>query len=260
MKSFKERLQAQRAEKGNLRNRILPLAAFYAREPEFERRRLQFYSDMAKALAEPPSKVEQAVKHSSRDGRPAEIASIGLERAMPVITNTAPLEYLFSKGMLQGKRDAHGAAYRRLSTGLRLRSICEGAEISGLKAANLEGASGGGLPGQLPGEYKMECIKWLGDLRGAFEIAGLAQSPFSIIEDLVYHDKWVWEKVRQDRRERFMLKVHKALDELSVRFCMMSQRDFNERWHAGQKPAEVSGSYDPSPDQSLRPAEPPSQS
>ncbi|UDF29346.1 UNVERIFIED_ORG: hypothetical protein LHK14_17810 [Roseateles sp. XES5] len=259
MKSFRERLEAQRADKGNLQKRVLPLIAFYGRGPEFERRRLQFYTDLAKVLAQPAKREEKPVKISSRDGRPAEIASIGLDRAMPVITNTAPLEYLFSKGLLQGKQDAHGAAYRRLSTGLRLRSICEGAEISGLKAANLEGASGGGSPGRLPGDYKMDCIKSLGELRGAFEITGLARSPFSIVEDLVYHDKWVWENVRSDRRERFMLKIHKALDELSVRFFMMSQGDFSERWSVGRKPAEANGSRGPSQDPTPSPAEPPSQ-
>ncbi|MCV9960768.1 hypothetical protein OIU34_02550 [Pararhizobium sp. BT-229] len=249
-KTFKERLAAQRYDKEQLRKRVLPLYAFYARDSEFERRRLQFYTDMEKALKEEvraPKKKVATGGVSGRDGRKAELASIGRERAMPVITNSAPLEHLFSKGMLQGKRDSHGAAYRRLSVGLRLRGICEGAEISGLRAANLEGASGGGMPGRLPGEYKMDCIRWLAELRGANEIAGLAQSPFSIIEDLVYHDKWVWEKVRPDRRERFLLKIHRALDELSVRFYMMAERDFNARWHPEQPRAEAQGSPDPSP-------------
>jgi hypothetical protein len=248
-------MEAQRVEKTQLRKRVLPLAAFYKRDDDFEQRRSEFYAAMAKVFEWEEWKM--GVRHTvslpqvkaGRDGRKAEIASIGRDRAMPVITNIAPLEYLFSKGLLQGKDDAHGAAYRRLSTGLRLRSICEGAEISGLKAANLEGSSGGGVPGRLPGEYKMDCIRWLAELRGAYQTPKLEQSPFSMVEDVVYHDKWIWEKVRADRRDKLMQKLMKALDDLSVRFHMMTLRDFNARWYPGQLREERQVSSDQSPDQ-----------
>ncbi|MBX5268582.1 hypothetical protein HJB99_07805 [Rhizobium sp. NLR17b] len=254
-KSFKERLEAKRLEKAQLRKRALPLIAHYGREPDVEQRRSTFYAAMAKAFGWEEWKIGS--RHSvsppdaiaGRDGRKAEIASIGRERAMPVITNSAPLEYLFSKGLLQGKHDAHGAAYRRLSAGQRLRSICEGAQISGLKAANLEGSSGGGMPGRLPGEYKMDCIRWLSELRGANRTPGLEQSMFSMIEDVVFHDVWLWEKVRADRRDRVITKLLKALDDLSVRFHMMTMRDFNARWYPARQPEGGQGSPDPSPDQ-----------
>lgn len=262
MKSFKERLEAQRAEKGNLRKRVLPLSAFYGREPDFERRRLQFYTDMEKALraeVQTSKKKVRSVTPSGRDGRPAEIASIGRGRSMPVITNTAPLEFLFSKGLLQGKRDAHGAAYVRLSAGLRLRGILEGAEISGLKAANLEGSSGGGAPGKLPGEYKMDCIYWLSRLRGPEAAGGMPRELFAVLEDVVYHDRWIWEKVRSDRQESVLLKIQKALDMLAVRLHLMQWTNFSARWRASKTPAGETGSPDPSPDQHQPPAEIPSQ-
>jgi hypothetical protein len=253
MKSFKERLDAQRTEKRDLRKRVLPPVAYYGREPAFEQKRIEFYSAMAAAFGWKEWRLNPEIvmvtSAGGRDGRKAELASIGRERAVPIITNTAPLEYMFSKGMLHGKDDAPGASHRRLNAGQRLRSIWEGAQISGLKAANLEGSSGGGMPGRLPGEYKMDCIRWLAELRGANETVGLVQAPFSIIEDLVYHDKWVWEKVRVDRRERFILKIHRALDELSVRFHMMTMRDFNARWYPLQRRAEEQESPDPSPAQ-----------
>lgn len=251
MTSFKQRLEAKRVEKAQLRKRALPLIAHYGREPDFEQRRIEFYSAMAAAFGWAEWRLGSTITpiqgNAGRDGRPAEIASVGMDRAVPVITNIAPLEYLARKGLLQSKLDTHGAAYRRLSAGQRLRSICEGAAISGLKAASLEGSSGGGMPGRLPGDYKMDCIRWLGELRGANETTGLAPSPFSIIEDLVYHDIWVWEKVRADRRDRYMLRIHKALDELSVRFHMMTGRDFNARWNVG-RPSEGSESSGPSDD------------
>ncbi len=255
MRSLKERLKEQRLDRDALRKGILPLSAFYGRDPDFEDRRNHFYAAMEKAYRrDGTAKEEEIDMRAGRDGRPAEIASIGRERAMPVITNSAPLEYLFSKGMLQTKDDTHGAAYRRLSAGQRLRSVWEGAQISGLKAANFEGSSGGGAPGRLPGEYKMDCIRWLSELRGHNQTPGLEQSQFSMVEDLVFHDIWLWEKVRADRREKVILKLLKALDDLSVRFHMMEKRDFNARWY----PARRSEAEQGSPDQplALHPEEP----
>ncbi len=250
MRRLKDRLREQRLDRDALRKGILPLSAFYGRDPDFENRRNQFYAAIEKAYERrEASKVPEVDLRAGRDGRPAEIASIGRERVMPVITNSAPLEYLFSKGMLQTKDDSHGAAYRRLSAGQRLRSIWEGAQISGLKAANLEGSSGGGAPGRLPGEYKMDCIWWLAQLRGANQTPGLEQSLFSMVEDLVFHDVWLWEKFRADRRDRVIVKLLKALDDLSVRFHMMEKRDFNARWY----PAPQTGAEQESPDPSLDP-------
>lgn len=252
---LKERLREARLDRDALRKGALFLVAYYGREPDFENRRNEFYALMAQVHRWTEKPVAEAAPDSraGRDGRPAEIASMGRERAVPVITNTAPLEYLFSKGLLQGKKDAPGAAHRRLNAGQRLRSIWEGAQISGLKAANLEGSSGGGMPGRLPGEYKMDCIRWLSELRGANETTGLAQSPFSLVEDVVFHDIWVWEKVRADRREKLMIKLLKALDQLSVRFHMMTTRDFNARWYPARQREEGQGLPDPSsnPQQSL---------
>jgi hypothetical protein len=239
MASLKDRLREARMNRDALQKKAIPLLAFYGRSPDFECRRNEFYADLAKAFAGKKKVDEKGYEpKAGRDGRRAEIAAIGKDKAVPVITNIAPLEYLASKMLLQTKRDSHGAGYRRLSAGQRLRSICEGAAISGLKAANLEGSSGGGMPGRLPGEYKMDCIRWLGELRGANEIFGLVRSPFSLVEDVVYHDKWVWENVRADRRERLMLKLHKELDRLSVKFRMMTTRDFNARWYPARPTEE----------------------
>ncbi|NEH72302.1 hypothetical protein [Rhizobium leguminosarum] len=248
---LKERLREMRLDREAFAKKVLPLAAYYGRDSDFEARRNEFYSAMAKAhgwLAK--AKADEEIDgRAGRDGRPAEIASIGRERAVPIITNTAPLEYLYSKGFLQGKDDAHGAANRRLNAGQRLRSISEGAQISGLKAANLEGSSGGGIPGRLPGEYKMDCIRWLSELRGAFQTPRLEQSLFSMVEDVVVHDVWLWEKARADRRDRVITKLLKALDELSVRFHMMTMRDFNARWYPARRPAEGQESSGQSQDQ-----------
>ncbi|QIO64805.1 hypothetical protein [Rhizobium leguminosarum] len=248
---MKDRLREARLDREAIQKRALPLVALYGREPDFEARRNEFYAAMAKVHQWEKDQKPEPVQEfrAGRDGRPAEIASIGRERAVPIITNTAPLEYLYSKGLLQGKDDAHGAANRRLNAGQRLRTISEGAQISGLKAANLEGSSGGGIPGRLPGEYKMDCIRWLSELRGAFQTPRLEQSLFSMVEDVVVHDVWLWEKVRADRRDRVIMKLLKALDELSVRFHMMTMRDFNARWYPVRQPAEHSESPYPSQDQ-----------
>lgn len=247
MKKLRDRLKERKA----LRNKVLPMAAYYGREADLERRRGEFYIAMAKAFGWNGWKFGSEAKtldtNVGRDGRPAKIKVAGRKNIYPVIENTAPLEYLFSKGMLHTDQDERGAALRRLEAGLRLRGIVEGAQISGLQTANLEGASGGGSPGCLPGEYKMECIRWLANLRGSNEIAGLVPSLFSIIEDMVCRDRWVWEEVRVDRRERIILQLHKGLDELSVKLHMMLQRDFISRWYPARRTAADRGSSDPSP-------------
>lgn len=188
-------------------------------------------------------------KAPGRDGRPAEFRGVGRENVIPVILNAAPLEFLYSKGMLHGDLDAHGAAYRRFSAGQRLRGIFEGAEISGLKAANLEGASGGGMPGRLPGEYKMDCIRCLAELRGPDRAHAIRPGLFKLLEAVVYEDRWIWEKVRPDRQAQIILKLHKALDLLSVRLNMMAARDFNARWYRTKLPSEDRGSPEKPPHQ-----------
>lgn len=256
MKGLKDRIAARREEKAGLRKKALPLLAFYGREPDVERRRGSFYAAMATVYGWSEWKLEPIHDvnlnlpdvRGGRDGRPPELRGVGKKHVMPVILNAAPFEYLFSKGKLQGERDAQGASYRRLSAGQRLRGIFEGAEISGLKAANLEGTSGGGMPGRLPGEYKMDCIRYLSQLRGPEWAGGMPAALFSLLEAVVYRDRWLWEELRADRQEAFFLRLHKALDLLSVRLRMMSAQDFTARWRHEPQRAEGPGSPDPSPD------------
>ena len=251
MKGLKERLREARLDRDALHKRTLPLRAFYAREADVEERRNQFYAAMAKAYGWPArylAPMDPAVEHVvsggiGRDGRPAKLRAIGQKHVMPVILNAAPLEYLFSNGMLQGDTDQHGAAYRRFSAGQRLRGIFEGAEISGLKTANLEGASGGGIPGRLPGEYKMDCIRSLAELRGGpDDQKAIRPGLFMLLEAVVYRDRWIWEEVRGNRQAAVIVRLHKALDLLSVRFRMMTARDFNDRWYKATPPGEDRGS------------------
>lgn len=104
------------------------------------------------------------------------------------------------------------------------------------------------MPGRLPGEYKMDCIRWLSEVRGPEQTGGMPPTLFSILEDIVYQDRWIWERLREDRREALISKLHRALDLLSVRFMMMSRNDFSARWYPARRPAKEQGSPDPSPD------------
>lgn len=199
-----------------------------------------------------------------RDGRPAQLRVISQQNSYPVIENAAPLEYLFSKGMLMLKSDRTGAAARRYSAGQRLRGLIEDAQISALKTPDLEGASGGSAPGRLPGEYKMDCILWLSILRGPEASGGLPAAVMRLLEDVVYFDRWIWEKTKGKRRGVVLMRICMSLDLLSVRFRMMTMADFNARWRVGRRPAEEKGSPGPSQDRQSPqddlpspPAEPP---
>ncbi|NML73083.1 hypothetical protein HHL25_02980 [Rhizobium sp. S-51] len=237
MSTLKARLQAARQEKRGLASRVLPLVAFYGREPTLERRRGEFYAAMAKAYGwaewkQRPGKKEREIGgEPGREGRPAHITRIGIDQAFPVDTNAAPLEFLYTKGLLQTRNDAHGSAYRRLSAGLRFRNLLEGSEICGLRAASFEGAGGGSSTGLQPGEYKMECIRFLSVMRGPESAGGMPADLLSLLEDVVYFDRWTWEGRKGKQRDIMFDEIRKALDRVSVPLRLMTRSGFDQRWH-----------------------------
>lgn len=246
MSTLKARLLATRQEKRALASRALPLIAFYGREPALERRRGEFYSAMAKTFGwaewkQRPAKKERAAGgEPGRDGRPAHITRIGIDQAFPVDTNAAPLEFLYAKGLLQTRDDVHGSAYRRLSAGLRLRSLLEGAEICGLRAASLDGAGGGSSIGLQPGEYKMECIRFLSVMRGPENAGGMPADLLKLLEDVVYCDRWTWEGRKGKQLAMMLDEIRKALDRVSVPLRLMTKSGYDQRWHR-QNARSVSG-------------------
>lgn len=237
MSSLKARLEAARREKRALAAGALPLVAFYGREPALERRRGEFYAAMAKAYGWPEWKQRPARKaraiasEPGRDGRPAHITRIGIDQAFPVDMNAAPLEFLYGKGLLQTPKDVHGTAYRRLSAGLRFRSLIEGAEICGLRTASFDGAGGVRSIGLQPGEYKMECIRFLSVMRGPEDAGGMPAHLLTLLEQLVYRDRWVWENLRGKERTIMFDEIRKALDRASVPLRLMTRSAFDQRWH-----------------------------
>lgn len=253
---LKERLRELRLQKESLKKRVMPLVAYYGRDPDFEARRNEFYAQMGKLHKWNRAPRQGPEAPAGRDGRPAQFRVVSRQNVYPVIENTAPLEYLFSKGLLSAKRDETGASARRYSAGQKLRGLIEDAQISGMKTPDLEGASGGGAPGRLPGEYKMDCIIWLSILRGPEADGGLPTAVVKLLEDVVYFDRWVWEKAKAERRGVVLMRICMALDLLSVRFRMITQEDFNARWRVGRRPAEEKGSSGPSPDRPSHQGEP----
>lgn len=236
MSSLKARLEAARREKRALAAGALPLVAFYGREPALERRRGEFYAAMAKAYGwaewkqRPAKKARAIASEPGRDGRPAHITRIGIDQAFPVDMNAAPLEFLYGKGLLQTPRDVHGTAYRRLSAGLRFRSLIEGAEICGLRTASFDGAGGGSPTGLQPGEYKMECIRFLSVMRGPEDAGGMPADLLSLLEGVVYFDRWTWEGRKGKQRAMMLDEIRKALDRVSVPLRLMTTSGFDQRW------------------------------
>ncbi|MBW8285063.1 MAG: hypothetical protein K0M55_15840 [Rhizobium sp.] len=237
MSRLKARLQAARQERRTLASRALPLIAFYGREAALERRRGEFYAAMAKAYGwaewkqRPVKKVRAIDNAPGRDGRPAKITRIGIDQAFPVDTSAAPLEFLYAKGLLQTRDDVHGSAYRRLSAGLRFRSLLEGAEIQGLRSASFDGAGGGSPSGLQPGEYKMECIRFLSVMRGPESAGGMPADLLTLLEDMVYFDRWTWEDRKGKQRAMMLDEIRKALDRVSVPLKLMTRSAFDQRWH-----------------------------
>lgn len=257
MKGIKDRLDRRRA----LRNKVLPMVAFYGREPDFERRRGEFYTAMAKAFGWADWKTGAVYKDgvgdalAGRDGQPLKMRLIGKGTAYPINENSNPLEHLAFSNLLATDADSPRAGLSRLEAGLRFRDLMAASQISSLKTANLEGASGGMAMGKPPSQHKIEAIHdmiWLRD--------NIPADDMKLLEDVVFFDVWIWKKVRADRRSATILRVQRALDRLAVQFRLMTIQEFNVRWRVGRRRAAGQVSPDHPQDLPSSPAEPPSRS
>lgn len=257
MKGIKDRLNRRRA----LRNKVLPMAAYYGRDADFERRRGEFYAAMAKAFGWADWNTSATYKDgvgdvlAGRDGHPVKMRLIGKGTAYPINENSNPLEHLAFSNLLATAADSPRAGLSRLEAGLRLRDLISASQISSLKTANLEGASGGMAMGKPPSQHKIEAIHDMIWLRG-----NIPADDMKLLEDVVFFDVWVWRKVRADRRSAMILRVQRALDLLAVQFRLLTIQEFNARWRAGRRRAAGQGSPDHPQDLQSSPAELPSQS
>lgn len=225
-----ERLRKAKAGEEEIRG-VLPLVAFYGREPERERARNRMYHDIAMQVM--------------TQERASRFMYFGVgEKVTVVDTLSSPLEFLASRGELESDLDQVGMGGARFHTALRFRDLMEGAQVKGLKSPSLEGNGGGG--GTSAGDirsYQLDCIKILKRLKDKIAAAWA----FDLVEGIVWRDDWFDlhpEATASQRRQRAMLRdrtatvtaLHFALDSAGVVLHYIPEEDFKQRW-ADQTPA-----------------------
>lgn len=249
--------------------RPMPLSFYYGegstpeRDAAFMARRAAFYALCAKAFGfegwhlEPYAyemSVADAVLRSAFGGRDMKLSLIDQDHASIVNTSAAPLEFMVAQRWLETPKDPPGYGILRFSAAVRFRDEVAGSQSGGLKSQNLEGGSGGFGP-RLVSDYALDCISKVSAVR-----ARLHPGLYRLLYMVVIDDLWVWEidakkavrnaksrppgkrtqaqrifhearrRQLQARRDRIILKLHKALDSAAVVFRYMSEAEYDARW------------------------------
>lgn len=259
VKSLRDR--AAPKERGPL---VLPMTAYYAREPEQEARRAAFYAYVALVYGSqgwifnyPTVRFAAEIGYG---GGGRDVKPIDRDSAAAVNIMAAPFEWLISTGKMESRLDTKGAGLIRYTAGLRYRADMEGAGL-GLRAQSYEGASGGGQPNRPPSDFRMDCITSIAELR--------AIRDYDVLEAVVWRDEWIWrvkmngrlpenrpgKKFRRERQARAkamkelqrrmtrnILKVHRALDQAARFYGLMNSAEYEKRWMRGRNAPGCRGS------------------
>ncbi|MIL09472.1 hypothetical protein BZU93_26810, partial [Salmonella enterica subsp. enterica] len=261
-------------------DRTMPLSFYYGagstpeRDEAFMRRRGTFYAHCAMVFGfegwsldrYKPTETSPDLEDGGRDGRRMELKAIDRTQAVNINTNAAPLEYLVSQEWLQTALDAPGAGNLRWAVALRFREEVAGAQAGGLKSQNLE-SSGGGFGPRLVSDYALDCMAAVSSVR-----ARLHPGLYRLLEMVVIDDVWVWEvdarslarraakipvarqaKIRRaqdklrrrlmkSRRDRIIVKLHKAIDGAAVAMLYMTEQEYAARWIRQRPSSAAAGS------------------
>lgn len=251
-----------------LHSRPMPMSFYYGagsaegRDEAFEARRSAFYGMMAKVHSFTGWSLELYRKEiflaaqlaGGRDGHGLKLLPIDQSQAAILNTNAAPLEYLVSQNWLETKKDPAGYGILRWATAIRFRDTVAGAQSGGLKGQTYEGG-GGGFGSRLVPDYAIDCMWRVKDVQQRLH-PGL----FRLLRMIVVDDIWLWEidvkridkrimrngtpakrrdrqkfekmraRLLKKRRDRIILKLHKAIDGAAVVFDYMSEDEYRARW------------------------------
>jgi hypothetical protein len=218
-KSLKQRLAQVRKRKVESIS-SLPLIAFYGREPDREILRTKMYAAIERSFVE-------------ADGSSP---TFGLGRsfllndggALVLNVTSSPLEYLVSRGELEGEGDEEGAAGARYHTAIRFRDLIDGAQVKALKSPSWEGTGGGGFGPADIRSFQLDCIKIIGRVRTAMPASWV----FGFVEAVVCKDEWfdIEDKDRKSKREETLLALRFGLDAIAAELGYIMEEDFSRRW------------------------------
>lgn len=213
---------------------VLPLIAYYGREPAQEELRNKFYAAMERALAF----REEDYPDQMRGGKVPHWTLVDLRDAIAVVNaNSSPIEFLVSRGEMETGKDLEGMGGVRYHTALRLRDLIDGARVNGMKSPSFSGGGGGGGKAADIRGYQLDCMKLLGRVKGDMPERWL----FPMLESVVFMDEWfdLWPEMEgppkrreaaRKRRLKTIQALHFALDQASVSLGYMQTNEFRQRW------------------------------
>jgi hypothetical protein len=237
---------------------VLPLAAHYARSPEFEKRRMQFYAAIAREFGDwrldPEVGVDVAAE-GGRDGVAQKLRKSGDAFTTRKYINiaSAPLEFLYQTNVLADRvpthadelalRAATSANGRRWQAGIQARQDFSGEMVSAIKSVDFLSSGGGGGGGRPVADYAIDCLKSVGRLRTM-----MPAEDMRVLEAVVHADRWIWkdgapsaysadpaERRRQQqaetrRRAPIYEAIRRALDYAALRYGLLTAYQFVCRW------------------------------
>jgi len=162
------------------------------------------------------------------------ISLISMKRAIPINTKAAPLEYMVDQGWLETRDDKSSVGRIRFSVALRCREFWEGANISTIKVNSYEPTISGGGVGNTLSDYQMDCLMTVSHIKKS-----MPAELFTILEQVVMFDVWLWKKRHKTKRPVIIKKIHMALDHAAIAIGYMELEEFKQRWKSS--PGQQSG-------------------
>lgn len=240
------RLRKEREHVEAIRNRVLPLSAYYGQKEDREARRAQFYAQCASQFKWDANRVLDPLcvdmappvePEAGFGGRGRSSVKIDRTHSMIIDRNAAPFEFLSSSGLLKSKDDPIGLEQTRFSAGMRLRSLMMGAEPKGMNTVDLEAIGGGSCSGFSPTEYMIECMKHLERVRHELDDGNRKYATiwresrfYLLLERLIYRDDWSVIEVPKSQRKAVVNAIHYGLDCLSLMWGFIESKEFSRRW------------------------------
>ncbi|MBO6511877.1 MAG: hypothetical protein JJ979_25910 [Roseibium sp.] len=201
----------------------------YCKDEEQERARQEFYANCAyhfgfenwrvyfHQMKEILPRDNAGATVGGRDGRPSKRVRYG-ERAklMEREVNSAPFEWLDQRGIIdEVQADA----------GHRARADFEGSQVSALKSVAFGDAGGGGFGLRPISDYCIDCQRAVDGLR-----RGMPPASMKLLEDLLFHDRWLWDGLKAKERKPVYEEIKVALDYAGLYYGLMPVAAFEKKW------------------------------
>lgn len=207
---------------------VVPLAGFYRREANFERRRQKFYAEMARYFGFEnwymPQQGRPAPASHGREGLATDLRS-SRKSVLVRDANAAPLEHMIFNDLLDDADMAKEIATIRADAGFYYRHEMSLASISPLKSVDLLKEPSGSSGPTVLANTKLDAMRSIGDLR-----AGMAAEQYRLLERVIWNDEFTFfnDKGRADRKK--LECVLCVLDRAAVHYDLLPFQDFVDRW------------------------------